>query len=145
MRQASAGTLASGHQNSITAPRWTDQIPDRIAWCVWLLEHNPAVFQEFRRLAGQFRQRNPDGRFSAELVLNVIRWQTTTRTTGDVFSIGNNAKSLFARLYLAEHPTALLEKRNSWLDHLSPSEWQTILDAWQAGYAWLAGNGPVSP
>lgn len=125
--------LKMGYQQRITAPKWSQNIPDRIAWCVWFLAHNPDVYTQFRVMADEFRARNPARPFSAELVVNALRFNSSTRTEGDVFGIGSNAKSLLARLYKLERPEANLDLRRCWLDSLAREEWQTILDAWQAG------------
>lgn len=77
-----------------------------------------------------FEVRVSGHRFSAELIVAVMRWQSSARAEGDLYAINSNAKPLLSRLYLLERPTAPLERRNSWLDHLAPSEWQQILDAW---------------
>jgi hypothetical protein len=118
----------------IPAPAWTDRVPDRIAWCVWFLSQNPLVYSKFRELANQYQARNPGRGFSSELIVNVLRFHSSTRAEGDQYALNSNAKSLLARLFLLEQPKAPIEKRNSWLDHLAPNEMQLILDAWQANH-----------
>ena len=119
-------------KRSVIAPRWSESIPDRISWCVWFVRENPAVYAKFAQLANEYQFRNPGQRFSSELIVNVMRFRSSVRTQGDVFGVGSNAKSLLSRLYLIQNPNAPLECRNSWLDHLDPLKWQTIIDAWQA-------------
>jgi hypothetical protein len=123
-----------GCPHHITAPQWSERIPDRIAWCVWFLQKNPGVYKAFVRKADEFRTFNPNRPISSEWIVNDLRHASSTRTHGDVFGIGSNAKSLLARLYKREHLDANLDLRRCWLDVLHPHEWQTILDEWQAGH-----------
>jgi hypothetical protein len=114
-----------------TAPKWSKNVKDRILWCVWFLENNPSVYNGFKAIADARVLRNPNKRISSESIVNTLRHDTNIRAEGDQYAINSNAKSLLARLYLCERPKANLDNRNSWLDHLTPIEWQVILDAWR--------------
>jgi hypothetical protein len=114
-----------------TAPRWTDQIPDRIAYFCWVLREHPHIYTKFRALADEYRARNPGHPFSAELIIAVMRYHSSVRAEGDVYALNATLKPLMARLYLLERNDAPIEKRNAWLDHLSQAEWGQILAAWQ--------------
>lgn len=123
------GGLDGGFQPTIS-PLWSERIPDRIACCAWFLKQNPQIYLEFRRLADNFRMRNPDRPFSAELIVNVLRFETSTRAKNDQFGIGSNYKSLLARLYKRERLDANIDLRRCWLDSLRPSEWDLITVGW---------------
>jgi hypothetical protein len=138
MKKPITGGNGQGRPNRNTdAPKWSQRIPDRIAWCVWFLRENPGVYAAFEHRADEFRIHNPDRPISSEWIVNELRFASSVRTHGDVFSIGSNAKSLLARLYKLEHPDANIDLRRCWLSSLHPDEWQTILDAWRAQH------GPV--
>lgn len=106
---------------SVTAP---DFSVDPLGWSIWLMNTNGHVYSEFERLVGERLRQRPNARISADMVLHVIRWNTDVREDGDIPAINNNASSLFARLYIARHPSAErnFEKRRSWVDDLSPSD-----------------------
>jgi hypothetical protein len=114
------------------APRWSERIPDRIAWSAWFLRENIGVYAAFEHRADEFRKHNPNRPISSECIVNELRFASSTRTHGDVFHIGSNAKSLLARLYKLEHPDVNFDLRRCWLDALHPLEWATILDAWRS-------------
>lgn len=136
MQPAAEGN-GPGRSNSITAPRWSERIPDRIAWAAWFLRRNPGVYAAFEILADEFRIYNPSRPISSDWIVSVLRFASSTRTQGDVFSINSHATSLLSRLYKIDHPDANFDFRRCWLKSLSPSEWDQILEAWRAG------NGPV--
>lgn len=120
-----------GLRKKLTAPAYTDQIPDRIANFCFVLWQHPEVYRKFRDLADEYQRRNPGQPFSSELIVSVMRFRSSVRVEGDQFAINANLKPLLARLYLRERANAPIEKRNAWLDHLSQTEWQKILNAWQ--------------
>lgn len=64
---------------------------------------NPNVFAEFetyaRRIAATGRQR-----YSAWVIIQVIRWDYDIRTTGEVFQINNDFIALYARLLITRVP-----------------------------------------
>jgi hypothetical protein len=129
---SSAGNAGQGRFGTkTTAPKWTDRVPDRIAYFVWTLRQNPSIYWKFRELADEYQKRNPGHPFSAELILAVMRFRSSVRAEGDVFSLNATLKPLMARLYLRERPGAPIELRNAWLDHLSQTEWNQILGAWE--------------
>jgi hypothetical protein len=132
MKNDSQVGMGSENPKRIAAPKWSERIPDRIKWSEWFLQNNPQVYRKFYGLANEYEQRNPGRGISSELIVNVMRFQTRIRATGDVFGISSNAKPLLSRLYLLEYPNAKMECRKSWLDHLAPQEWKQITDAWKS-------------
>lgn len=64
---------------------------------------NPHVYQEFKKLAFQMRKTGRT-RYSAETIVNVLRWHTDLKTTGDVFEINNDFRSIYCRLLVYNHP-----------------------------------------
>ncbi|MCD0159808.1 hypothetical protein IHN63_00645 [Deinococcus sp. 6YEL10] len=106
-------------------PRWED---DRVGWCAWYLLSNPQVYKAYRELADDYRLHNPERICSSDLFFNVLRYFSVVRAWGDEFSINNNAKSLFARLYQIERPEARFENRRSWVDDMTEDDWTAIFD-----------------
>lgn len=129
-KPSAANARLEGFGTKVTSPKWTERIPDRIAYFVWVLQNNPNIYFKFRELADEYRKRNPEHRFSAELILAVMRFHLSVRVEGDVFALNATLKPLMGRLYLRERPGANIECRNAWLDHLSADEWNQILRAW---------------
>jgi hypothetical protein len=117
----------------VTAPPWGHTSTERVAWAVWFVGTQPQVYAQFKRFADDFYCTGR--RISAEMCINLVRWESTKHAKGDVFEVNSNAKSLLGRLYLLEHPDANLEKRKSWLDLLHPEEWDEILTAWREAHA----------
>jgi hypothetical protein len=73
-----------------------------IRWKVWTKD-NPHVWDLFQKFTwdgvGKGRKK-----FSAWLVVNRIRWETSIETTGEDFKIPNEFIALYARLWLKKHP-----------------------------------------
>lgn len=95
-------------------------------YCLWHLEHNYRTYQAFRELADRYREFNPARMLSADMICHVIRFELGMRNEGDTFHISNNLVSWYARLYLLERPDANFGKRTSWMDNLSPEEWDEV-------------------
>lgn len=112
------------------APSWRDS-PQR--WAIWYLKLNGHVYRAYRRLIDDARRANPGIRISSDQVLHVLRWDAKVHAKDDAFAINDHASSLFARLYVEEHPDAAdnFGSRRSIWDGLMPSEWQRILDAFE--------------
>jgi hypothetical protein len=118
---ASANTgIKMGFGTPCTVPAYTERIPDRIANFCHVLERNPHIYRKFKELANEY-----------QLIVSVMRFHSSVRVDGDQYAINANLKPLLSRLYLIEYPDAPIEKRNSWIDHLSQTEWNQILGAWQ--------------
>lgn len=64
---------------------------------------NPQVYEKFRELAIEMRA-NGRRKYSAEIIINVMRWHFDLKTKGDVFEINNDFKSIYARLLVYHHP-----------------------------------------
>jgi hypothetical protein len=86
---------------SVTAPQFED---DWVAYAVWMLDHHPAIYIEFRKLIDRRLKRFPDETVSSRMALEVLRWETSLRASGDAFKINNNILPLLSRLYISERP-----------------------------------------
>jgi len=64
---------------------------------------NPHVYREFKKHAFAIRNTGRQ-KYSAEIIVNVIRWHRDLQTGGDVFKINNDFKSIYARLLAHNHP-----------------------------------------
>lgn len=61
---------------------------------------NPWVYKEFAALARKMKDQGRRGRYSAWVIVNVIRWHRDISTKGDVFKINNDYIALYARLLI---------------------------------------------
>jgi len=114
-----------------TTPSWAE---DKFGWCLWYLNENGHLYVAFREAADALFERHPTARTSAETILQHLRYLTPATAEGDPFKINNNARSLFARLYLVERPQYRdqFERRTSHLDLLSGSEKWALVRAAEA-------------
>jgi hypothetical protein len=64
---------------------------------------NPWVYDEFKKLATQMKNSGRK-RYSAEAILQVLRWHMDLQTTGVEFKISNNFRSMYARLLVYNNP-----------------------------------------
>lgn len=125
---ATQGVLSFG---SVTAPRFED---DPVAWAVWFLTENGQVYKAFRRLCDERLAVNPEARIGSKQVVEVLRWFTPIRSSGDVAKINNNATSLLARLYILERPhhkDAFTTRKSIW-DSLGKEDNERILLAFES-------------
>lgn len=115
---------------SVTAPRWEN---DPVSWACWYLSNNPHVYRTFRRLCDDALKRNPHAIISADMVLHVIRWETSIKGAGDVFRINNLASALFSRLYALDRPKrkGCFRIRKSIFDMLTPDEERRLMNAFE--------------
>lgn len=63
---------------------------------------NPQVYAQFKRNALLMKARRP--RYSARTIMEVIRWNTDLRTSGDVFDINNDFIPIYVRLLIYHRP-----------------------------------------
>lgn len=63
---------------------------------------NPQVYKELVRLARQLHAAGHN-KIGIQMLIEVIRWQSMLRTTGDDFKINNNFGSRYARKIMAEN------------------------------------------
>jgi hypothetical protein len=68
----------------------------------WHLE-NPHVYSKFKELAYEMKKTGRS-RYSAETIINVLRWHTDLTTTGSEFKISNDYRSMYARLLAYQDP-----------------------------------------
>ena len=66
-------------------------------------DENRHVYRKFRELAFEMHQTGRE-RYSAETIINVMRWHHDLSTTGKPFKISNDFKPLYARLLVNKHP-----------------------------------------
>jgi len=64
---------------------------------------NPEVYKEFVKLAKEMQASGRE-RYSAETIINVLRWHRDLKTVGDEFKISNDFRSMFARLLVYQKP-----------------------------------------
>jgi len=64
---------------------------------------NPQVYEMFKKLAMQVK-RIGFKRFSAEMIVNQIRWKSAIKTKNDDFKINNNYKAFLSRKLMQEVP-----------------------------------------
>jgi len=86
---------------------WSDIFPEADARLIrrFVEFHiaNPQVFQEFRKRAGEMKATGRK-KYSAWVIIQIVRWHCDLATVGDVFKINNDFIALYARLLMAEHP-----------------------------------------
>lgn len=76
---------------------------------------NPKVYELFKYFTMQVRNAGFH-KYSAEAVLNQIRWYTTIETRGDDFKINNDYKPYYSRMYMNEHNVDIFRTRSSIAD-----------------------------
>lgn len=76
---------------------------------------NPKVYQLFCYFTNQVIHAGYD-KYSAEAVLNQIRWYTTIETKGEDFKINNDYKPYYSRMYMDEHNVDIFRTRSSVAD-----------------------------
>jgi hypothetical protein len=64
---------------------------------------NPRVFELFKRFAAEVMGRGLK-RFSADAIVQRIRWFVQVDTTGDEFKVNDNYSAYYARLLIRECP-----------------------------------------
>lgn len=66
-------------------------------------KNNPDVYIQFAELARQMKASGRK-RYSAETIVNVLRWHTDLKTEGEEFKISNDFRSMYARLFVFRNP-----------------------------------------
>jgi hypothetical protein len=107
------------------APRF-ERFP--LAWAIWYLEKHPELYRKFRFLADDYLAKKPRGLLSADMILHVIRYNSSG-VDGDAYRLNNNLTPLYARLYQIERPNAPVKTRKSWLDELSEADTARLMFA----------------
>ena len=64
---------------------------------------NPEVYLRFVELAQEMRASGRK-KYSAETIINVLRWHTDLKTEGDEFKISDHFRSMYARLLAFRKP-----------------------------------------
>ncbi len=118
------------HFPTVTAPRFEDS---PTAYAVWLLDSNPELYKQYRRRVEERLARDPSARIGSKQVIEIMRWFSDAHAEGDVAKINNNCTSLFARLYVLEHPEhegAFTTRRSVW-DSLDKADNERLLLAFE--------------
>jgi hypothetical protein len=83
-------------------------------------KENPQIYEAFERFSLDVIR---TGRkyFSAEMVINRIRWYTTIESDNDKFKVNNNYKPHYSRMFEENHPEykGFFRKRRSHADQRS--------------------------
>lgn len=66
-------------------------------------EANPHVYTRLRELALEMKRKGIN-KYSMKGLFEVLRWEHTLKTTGDVFKLNNNYTALYARGLMQEEP-----------------------------------------
>jgi hypothetical protein len=66
-------------------------------------EQNPKVYELFCKFTNQVINKGFKN-FSAESIINQIRWFTSIETTGNSFKINNDLKPYYARQFMKDNP-----------------------------------------
>lgn len=64
---------------------------------------NPHVYTKFKNLAFEMKKTGRK-KYSAETIINVLRWHTDLVTKGNEFKISNDYRSIYARLLVYQYP-----------------------------------------
>ena len=118
------------HFPTVTAPRFEDS---PVGYAVWLLDVNPKLYFEYRRRVEERLKLNPTARIGSKQVIEIMRWFSDAHAEGDVAKINNNCTSLFARLYVLEHPEhegAFTTRKSVW-DSLSKADNERLMLAFE--------------
>jgi hypothetical protein len=75
------------------------------SWLKWRSFHkeNPAVYDLFKQFTFQVIRAGFSS-YSAEAIINQIRWHTSVVTTDCDFKINNDYKPFYSRLFMSDHP-----------------------------------------
>lgn len=110
---------------TVTAPDWTS---DPLGAGLWWIRENGHMYLAVRDVLDEGFRKYPDAPTSVDSAFHVVRFTRRATSRGDMFSLNNNATAMCARLYLHERPqhAGKIEKRRSWVDDLSPSDWSRL-------------------
>lgn len=80
---------------------------------------NPEIYETFKSYALRAIKRGFK-RLSAELIINIIRWETPIRAKDDYFKINNDFKPFYSRMFMNEFPehAGFFQKRASKADEI---------------------------
>lgn len=93
------GVTYSGHA-AVTTPQHDTDLDARFA--EWLRE-NGHVLDQFCEMA-RAAKRAGRQRIGAKRLIEIMRWDTNTQTTGDTFKFNNSFTSRLVRAAIARHP-----------------------------------------
>ncbi len=103
MQQLDFTTLKTNDQR-ITTHSLFDMLAEHVVEKFWIYhKENPHVFELFVKYAIQLRK---TGRrhYSAQAIIERIRWHVEVETMGDEFKMNNNYGGCYARLLVVTHP-----------------------------------------
>ena len=64
---------------------------------------NPHVYRRLKDMALKMKQTGRK-KYSIEIMINVLRWESDLKTRGDVFELNNDFKSIYARMLVHNNP-----------------------------------------
>lgn len=64
---------------------------------------NPHVYNEFKALAFEMKATGRT-KYSSKMIINVLRWRMDMKSKGDVFKINDKFQSIYARMFVYNHP-----------------------------------------
>lgn len=92
--------VSYGQHPAVTAPQHEDDLDARFdAW----LSANGHVLDQFCEMA-RAAKRAGRTKIGAKRLVEIMRWDTNTQTTGDTFKFNNSFTSRLARAAIARHP-----------------------------------------
>ena len=85
------------------AKKWFGEYPQARLddWKAWHAE-NPEVYRRFKKLAEEMKARRKH--YSGHTILDAMRFMIDLETTGDVFKINSDYRSMYIRLLIYHHP-----------------------------------------
>jgi len=69
-------------------------------------KNNPHIYKEFCHLARKIRETGRE-KYSAKMIINVIRWNHDINSKGDSFKVNDKFQSLYGRLFVYNNPEYL--------------------------------------
>lgn len=92
--------VSYGQHPAVTAPQHEDDLDARFdAW----LSANGHVLDQFCEMA-RAAKRAGRTKIGAKRLVEIMRWDTNTQTTGDTFKFNNSFTSRLVRAAIARHP-----------------------------------------
>lgn len=84
---------------------------------------NPQIYEFIRRYSLKAIEKGHKN-LSIEFVVNIVRWETSIKAGDDEFSVNNNWKPWYSRMFMREFPQyeGFFRKRSSKADKSLPSK-----------------------
>lgn len=65
---------------------------------------NPHIYEEFKKLAYRMKKTGRK-KYSSKMIINVLRWESDLRSSGDEFKINDKFQSIYGRLLAYQDPS----------------------------------------